>query len=162
MELDNHPCPPALGPGTHGLDVVVTSVASDAHTWNLIYLQLLLEELGHRVTNLGSCVPDQLMVDECRTRRPDLIVLSTVNGHGLNDGRRVIGQLRDCAELRTTPIVIGGKLGISGAEQGSHVGELVDAGFDAVFEDSAGIVGFHDFVRALPAYRRALPTGGVR
>lgn len=160
MELEHHPCPPALGPSPEGLHVVVTSVASDAHTWNLIYLQLLLEELGHRVTNLGSCVPDQLMVDECLAHRPDLIVVSTVNGHGLNDGRRVIGRLRDRTELRGTPIVIGGKLGISGAEQGSHVGELVDAGFDAVFEDSAGILGFHDFVRALPA--STLAVGGAR
>ncbi|MFG2566291.1 cobalamin B12-binding domain-containing protein [Streptomyces sp. NPDC048567] len=158
MELATPPCaPPAEAPSEKPpeapprLDVLVTSVASDAHTWNLIYLQLLLEESGHRVTNLGACVPDQLMVDECRTRRPDLIVISTVNGHGSNDGRRVVRRLRDCAELRTTPIVIGGKLGITGGEHDGHMDELVEAGFNAVFEDSAGIVGFRDFVRALPA-----------
>lgn len=147
MEMEIYPCPPVPA----ALDVVVTSVASDAHTWNLIYLQLLLEELGHQVTNLGACVPDRLMVDECRNRRPDLIVISTVNGHGLNDGRRVVEALREVDELRATPIVIGGKLGIAGAEQADHVEALVGAGFDAVFEDGAGITGFHDFVRALPA-----------
>jgi methylaspartate mutase sigma subunit len=149
MELVSRPCAPA-SPALPGMDVLVSSVASDAHTWNLIYLQLLLEELGHRVTNLGACVPDQLMVDECRTRCPDLIVISTVNGHGFNDGRRVVSRLRDCDELRSTPIIIGGKLGIAGAEHCGHVDELMDAGFDAVFEDGAGITGFHDFVRALP------------
>ena len=134
-----------------GLDIVVTSVASDAHTWNLVYLHLLLEELGHRVTNLGACVPDRSVVDECRARRPDLVVISTVNGHGFVDGRRVVGLLRECPEMSGTPIVIGGKLGISGGEHGYRVRELMDAGFNAVFEESAGIVGFRDFVRSLPA-----------
>ncbi|MEK8146045.1 cobalamin-dependent protein [Streptomyces sp. M10(2022)] len=138
-------------PEVAGLEVVITSVASDAHTWNLVYLQLLLEELGHRVTNLGACVPDQLVVDECRTRRPDLIVVSTVNGHGFIDGKRVVTLLRNYPELYRTPIVIGGKLGISGGEQGHDSQELIEAGFDAVFEDSTGIVGFHHFVRSIPS-----------
>ncbi|MFI6006651.1 cobalamin B12-binding domain-containing protein [Streptomyces sp. NPDC051366] len=134
-----------------GLDVVVTSVASDAHTWNLVYLQLLLEELGHRVTNLGACVPDQLMVDECRARRPDLIVISTVNGHGFVDGKRVVRLLRRCPELHTTPLVIGGKLDIAGGQPGSVSVELLEAGVDAVFEGNAGIVNFRDFVQSLPS-----------
>ncbi|MFD8751870.1 cobalamin B12-binding domain-containing protein [Kitasatospora sp. NPDC059577] len=139
----------ARPPAPTGLDVVVTSLASDAHTWNLVYLQLLLEELGHRVTNLGACVPDEMVVEECRTVRPDLIVISTVNGHGAVDGKRVVGLLRSCPELRRTPVVIGGKLGIGGERSGG-ADELLAAGFDAVFEDGAGIVGFRDFVRSLP------------
>lgn len=147
MELQFYAHPP----DTAGLDVVVTSVASDAHTWNLVYLQLLLEELGHRVTNLGACVPDQLVVDECRARRPDLIVVSTVNGHGFVDGKRVVRLLRGCPELHTTPMVIGGKLSIAGGEHGRGSRELIEAGFDAVFEEGAGIVSFRDFVQSLPS-----------
>lgn len=131
------------------LEVVVTSVASDAHTWNLIYLQLLLEELGHQVTNLGACIPDQLMVSECCTRRPDLIAISTVNGHGSSDGKRVVSLLRDCAELQETPIIIGGKLGVADEDNQNHVHELMDAGFNAVFEDSGGVLGFRGFLQAL-------------
>ncbi|MFD0586215.1 hypothetical protein [Dactylosporangium darangshiense] len=52
------------------LEVIVTTVSSDAHTWNLVYLQLLLEELGCRVTNLGACTPDETILRECRLRRP--------------------------------------------------------------------------------------------
>ncbi|WP_326680816.1 MULTISPECIES: cobalamin B12-binding domain-containing protein [unclassified Streptomyces] len=147
MELQFYAHPP----DTAGLDVVVSSVPSDAHTWNLVYLQLLLEELGHRVTNLGACVPDQLVVDECRARRPDLIVVSTVNGHGFVDGKRVVRLLRSCPELHATPMVIGGKLGIAGGEHGRGVRELSEAGFDAVFEEGAGIVSFRDFVQSLPS-----------
>ncbi|HEX3649313.1 MAG TPA: cobalamin-dependent protein [Pseudonocardiaceae bacterium] len=126
-------------------DVVVSSVRSDSHTWNLVYLQLALEELGHRVANLGACVPDELLLAECRQRRPDLVVLSTVNGLGFQDGRRVIRLLRSVPELVATPIVIGGKLGIAGADP-VRSATLVDAGFDAVFEDDVDITEFDAYV----------------
>ncbi|GGV40090.1 methylaspartate mutase [Kitasatospora herbaricolor] len=137
--------------GKAGLNVVVTTMVSDSHTWNLVFLQLLLEELGHRVTNLGPCVPDDVITAECRRRRPDLVVLSSVNGHGYNDGLRVIAGLRACPELRGTPIVIGGKLGIAGAEDGARARTLLAAGFDAVFEEAASVDAFRSYVRSLPA-----------
>jgi N-dimethylarginine dimethylaminohydrolase/methylmalonyl-CoA mutase cobalamin-binding subunit len=122
-----------------GLTVVVTSVASDSHTWNLVYLQLVLEELGHRVVNLGACVPDDLLVSECLRIRPDLVVVSTVNGHGFHDGMRMIGRIRACQELAATPVVIGGKLGIAGPAGRASRDQLRAAGFDAVFEEGGGI-----------------------
>lgn len=127
------------------LSIVVTSVASDSHTWNLVFLQLALEELGHNVHNLGACVPDELLVAECLQTRPDLVVVSTVNGHGLHDGSRLIGRIRAYPELAATPVVIGGKLGISGPGGHERREQLRCAGFDAVFEDSAGM----DAVRSL-------------
>src|SRR6266568_2282076 len=121
-----------------GLHVVVSSVASDAHTWNLVYLQLVLAEAGHRVTNLGPCVPAELLVARCLTVRPDLVVLSTVNGHGVFDGTNAITALRAQPELSATPVVIGGKLGIDGSHGTAHAEPLLAAGFGAVFEDGAG------------------------
>lgn len=119
------------------LRIVVSSVSSDAHMWNLVYLHLLLEEAGHEVTNLGVCPPDTTVLDACRgADRPDLLVLSTVNGHGHLDGLRLIRALRDDPELAALPVVIGGKLGVRGADD-DHFGQrLLDAGFDAVFNDS--------------------------
>jgi methylaspartate mutase sigma subunit len=68
--------PPALRDrGT----VVVSGLASDAHTWNLVYLQLVIEELGYRVVNLGPCVPDDVLVEECRRIDPVLLVIGSVN-----------------------------------------------------------------------------------
>jgi methylaspartate mutase sigma subunit len=124
---------------TPGLSVVVSSVASDAHTWNLVFLQLALEELGHRVLNLGACVPDDLLVSECLRVRPDLVVISSVNGHGFHDGTRLIGRIRACPELAATPVMIGGKLGIAGPAGRQRLEQLRSAGFDAVFEDGAGM-----------------------
>ncbi|MGW7545587.1 cobalamin B12-binding domain-containing protein [Streptomyces sp. NPDC054770] len=139
--------------------VVVTTVASDSHTWNLVFLQLLLEELGHHVVNLGPCVPDDLLLEQCRDIRPAAVVISSVNGHGHQDGLRVIRRLRADDLTAGIPIAIGGKLGIDGGTA-SHAAELLAAGFDAVFEDGAGtLAAFRRFVAALdaPADRALAP-----
>lgn len=142
-----------------GLLVIVTNLASDAHTWNLIYLQLLLEELGHRVANLGACVSDDLMVGECRSLLPDLIVMSTLNGHGHRDGPRAVARLRACPELRDTPIVIGGNLDISGQENTETSYALLAAGFDRVFHGTAGVLPFVKYLGSLRAvHPSALPA----
>jgi methylaspartate mutase sigma subunit len=137
-----------LGPTTNPTrrrgrqSVLVTSVSSDSHTWNLVYLQLLLEELGYRVHNLGACAPDELVVVECLRSRPDLVLVSTVNGHGHRDGARLIGRIRAHPGLRTTPVVIGGKLGIAGPGGARSRDELRAAGFDAVYEADTGLRDF--------------------
>ncbi|RZS32715.1 methylaspartate mutase sigma subunit [Herbihabitans rhizosphaerae] len=137
--------------GGRGRTVVVTGLASDSHTWNLVYLQLLVEELGYDVVNLGPCVPDDLLVSECRDIQPALIVISSVNGHGFTDGMRVIDQLRAQEQLTATPVVIGGKLGVTGGESAQHIQDLVAAGYDAVFEDGADTtLSFSKFVKSMP------------
>lgn len=144
--------------------VVVSSVASDSHTWNLVFLQLLIEELGYTVVNLGACVPDELLVSRCRELAPVLVVVSSVNGHGFGDGMRLIDRLRGCAELAATPTVIGGKLGISGDSVAGNVEALMDAGFDAVFEDGHdGVLDFRRFVSSISVAEPALlEQGGAR
>ncbi|WP_328457310.1 MULTISPECIES: cobalamin B12-binding domain-containing protein [unclassified Amycolatopsis] len=124
---------------------VVSSTASDAHTWNLVYLQLLLEEHGFAVTNLGACVPDDLVVRECRRLDPDLVVLSTVNGHGHTDGLRLAPRLR--AVLAGAALVIGGKLGVDGTSGRESL--LREAGFDRVFGDG-DIGAFCRYLAELP------------
>jgi methylaspartate mutase sigma subunit len=131
--------------------VVVSTMASDSHTWNLVYLHLLIEELGYEVVNLGPCVPDELLVERCREIAPALVVLSSVNGHGHQDGLRVVHRLRACPELAATPMVIGGKLAITDEHSAQRVGELMDAGFDAVFDDADNAFeSFCGFVRSIP------------
>jgi methylaspartate mutase sigma subunit len=134
-----------------GLSVVVSSVASDSHTWNLVYLQLAVEELGHTVTNLGACVPDELLVDECLRLDPDLVVLSSVNGHGRIDGARVIARVRARPELAATPVVIGGMLGIAGPGGRQAHDLLLAAGFNAVFDDGARLPAFRAYLEELTA-----------
>ncbi|MET7685506.1 cobalamin B12-binding domain-containing protein [Streptomyces sp. NPDC005423] len=141
--------------------VIVTSLASDSHTWNLVFLQLLIEECGYTVVNLGPCVPDDVLVAECQALEPDMVVISSVNGHGYQDGLRVIGRLRASGPSAATPVVIGGKLGTDNAEGAVRAAELTAAGFDAVFEDGQDPVGaFRGFLAALPAAGRRLDEAG--
>lgn len=151
--------PPAGEPGTAlpaprpaGRPIIVSSLASDTHTWNLIYLQLLIEELGYEVVNLGPCVPDELLIAQCTRIDPAMIVLSSVNGHGYQDGLRVIARLRASPRLAGTPSVIGGKLGVSAAHRVEQVGRLLAAGFDAVYDDQVDApVSFRSLVATFAA-----------
>ncbi len=136
------------------LDVVVTGLPSDAHTWNLVFIQLLIEGLGHRVVNLGPCVPQDEIVESCGKLEPDLLVISSVNGHGFQDAEQLILAIRARWELAGLPAVIGGKLGVNGDEgRAGRSRRLLAAGFDAVFPDDQGLDRFEKFVAAVAAAR---------
>ncbi|MFY1638260.1 cobalamin B12-binding domain-containing protein [Solwaraspora sp. WMMB335] len=128
----------------------MTGAASDSHTWNLMFLQLFIEEQGHRVVNLGPCVPPTLLADSCRTVAPDLVVLSSVNGHGYPDGLRAVTQLRERLRSAAPPVVIGGKLGVAGPLAAEQVRRLRTAGFAAVF-DGGDLDSFQDYLHRLAA-----------
>ena len=119
------------------MDVLIAGTSSDSHTWNLTYLQLVLEERGHAVRNLGPCVPPALLAAQARRHRTDLVVISSVNGHGAVDGLAAIRALRDRPELVGLPVVIGGKLTVHGTADRSVEDRLLEAGYDAVFADGA-------------------------
>lgn len=131
--------------------VLLSTVSSDSHTWNLVFLQLLLEEAGHEVINLGPCVPDELLLDSARQQRPDAIVISTVNGHGFLDGSRMIRRLREDPELADLPVIIGGKLGVAGSADAANAQELLDAGFTAVFTEDTQPSALGGYLTGLPA-----------
>ncbi|MEU4219860.1 cobalamin-dependent protein [Actinoplanes sp. NPDC026623] len=125
---------------------VVSSVASDAHTWNLVYLQLLLEEHGYSVRNLGACVPVEDLVAGCLMERPQLLVLSTVNGHGLIEAPSYIRRVRERAELHGLVVVIGGKLNVGGTVADDDVRRLLHLGFDGVFTTVDSVQEFRRFL----------------
>ena len=124
--------------GKTGLTMLVSGVASDSHTWNLVALQLLLEEMGHQVVNLGACVPVESLLAACRANRPDCVVISTVNGHGHVDGAAVISALRADPGLTGLPVVIGGKLSVLGEDNIRIRADLLEHGYDEVFHVGAG------------------------
>lgn len=112
---------------------IVSSTVSDSHTWNLIFMQLLLEEMGHEVINIGACVSESLLVSECLEHQPDLVVMSSVNGHGFNDALALIKYFRSVPGLERIPLVVGGKLGVEGVRDVGFTRRLLNAGFDSVF-----------------------------
>ena len=140
---------------TNDLEAVLSSTSSDSHTWNLIFIQLLMEEHGYRVSNLGPCVPPEMLVERCRARPPALVVLSSVNGHGYLDGAHAVHQLREVRALRHVPVVIGGKLGIRSTDP-ELLARLRAEGFDAAFDDSdADLDHFRAFLRTVAAEHAA-------
>jgi methylmalonyl-CoA mutase cobalamin-binding subunit len=140
--------------------VLLSTVPSDAHTWNLVFLQLLLEEHGHEVVNLGPCVPIQHLRRVATTLRPDAIVISSVNGHGHLDGERLIRVLRADPELADVPAVIGGKLGIDGQYDEARATGLLRAGYDAVITCGTAPSALTDFLSTVPRADR--PRGIAR
>ncbi|MET4926839.1 cobalamin-dependent protein [Streptomyces sp. PSRA5] len=117
------------------MKILLSGTASDSHTWNLVYLELFLEELGHEVTALGPCVSPELLTAACRRHSPDVVVLSSVNGHGYRDGLAAVHRLRAKPATAGLPVVIGGKLGVAGCRQEAEVARLLGAGCDAVLAD---------------------------
>lgn len=118
-------------------------------------MQLLLEEHGYHVSNLGACVPLDKLVECCVRESPAVVVLSTVNGHGHLDGVQAVRRLREVPCLAPTPIAIGGKLGIQSVDH-DEVRQLRAAGFDGVFTDSAADLNeFGVFLRSVAAGRPA-------
>lgn len=117
------------------MKILLSGTASDSHTWNLVYLRLFLEELGHEVVGLGPCVSAELLTDACRRHAPDAVVLSSVNGHGYRDGLTAVRRLRSEPALTALPVVLGGKLGVAGRSQDEDVARLLEAGCDAVLGD---------------------------
>ncbi|QMU68231.1 cobalamin B12-binding domain-containing protein [Streptacidiphilus sp. P02-A3a] len=117
--------------------VILSTVSSDSHTWNLVFLQLLLEEMGYEVVNLGPCVPDQVLIESVRGYAPSSVVISSVNGHGHIDGARLIRALRADGDpvVASVPALIGGKLDIQGTANTDLAEELLAAGFNAVFNE---------------------------
>ncbi|MFJ2110039.1 cobalamin B12-binding domain-containing protein [Streptomyces microflavus] len=134
------------------LTFVLCSVPSDSHMWNLVALQLLIEEMGHRVINLGACTSVPLVIETSRAERPHCVVVSTVNGLGCIDGAGLITALRAEPDLATLPVVIGGKLGLRGTSDTDPTSELRQLGYDGVFPvaESAekALAGFRAFVAA--------------
>jgi len=119
------------------MHALVAGVLSDAHTWSLVYIQLVLEEEGHDVTNLGACASPQRLVNACKRVIPDLIVISSVNGHGCSDALESIHAIRACSATAGVPAIIGGKLSVHGGIRMDVNHSLIEAGFDRVFESSA-------------------------
>jgi methylaspartate mutase sigma subunit len=130
--------------------VLVASTPSDAHSWNLVFLQLLLEESHHAVTNLGPCLPVETLVDECLARRPELVVVSSVNGHGHHDGPRIIAALRAEPALAATRVVIGGMLTTDAERDQALAADLRARGYDEVFVGAHAVEEFQNYLKRRP------------
>ncbi|WP_107657076.1 cobalamin B12-binding domain-containing protein [Nocardia suismassiliense] len=124
---------------------VLSTVESDSHLWNLVYLQKLLEENGASVHNLGPCTPVESVADAIRADRPDLLVVSSVNGHGFHGAQVLLSGLRERG--LEVPCAIGGKLTTAVSDDDRVRRELLDLGYTDVFLGDDAIARFRGFLR---------------
>ena len=128
---------------------ILSTIESDSHMWNLIYLELLLEEEGWTVANLGCCVPPQELEDAIRTETPDLVVVSTINGSGAIQGLELIRGLRERLGAALPPVVIGGRLTTAVEADADAAAALRVAGYAAVCIGPPAISEFCELLRTL-------------
>lgn len=126
--------------------VLLTTIPSDAHGWNLVFMQMFLEERGHRVVNLGTCVPLDLLAQRCSEEPTDLVVVSTVNGHGYLQGQEVARRLAQLEGRGRMKLVIGGKLSVDESRAPEHARELLQSGYDAIFTGPSALDDFVAFL----------------
>ena len=122
------------------LKIILTSTPTDSHMWNLIFMELFLQENGHEVINLGACVPKETLYQTMQDHRPDLVVLSSVSGHLFQDATALIISLPLSLKRAGIPFVVGGKLGTSSREMMFQKAKLLKLGYHQVFvgEDALG------------------------
>ncbi|NWB99001.1 cobalamin B12-binding domain-containing protein [Pseudomonas gingeri] len=136
---------------------LLATVESDSHMWNLVYLQLWLTEHGFNVKNLGSCTPTELVLTSLEQHRTQLLVVSSVNGHGHSQGLELIRLVRQ--HHPDLPCVIGGKLTTSEDQTRAVSQELLAAGYNQVFIGDDAISTFEIYLGTLDRKKPALVLG---
>ncbi|MDI1433379.1 cobalamin-dependent protein [Polyangium sorediatum] len=140
VEAPDSPEPVARG------RAVLTTIPSDSHSWNLIFLELFLREHGYEVTNLGMCVPVEVTLEVCRREEPELVVVSTVNGHGYLEGAEIARAVRGEGVLAGVRLVLGGLIHSDPEIAEQQTARLCEAGFDHVYHGDAGVAAFREML----------------
>lgn len=126
--------------------VILSSISSDSHIWNLIYLQLVLESLNFDVINMGPSVNVADLTIACHRHQPSYLVVSSVNGHGYLKGIEIIRTVKTMNLLKNMKVVIGGKLGVNGIITQTQINHLYDEGYDEVFVKDSAIEDFKNYM----------------
>lgn len=137
------------------MKAIICTIPSDSHSWNLVFMDLYLKEKGFQTKNLGVCTAAADLVQQVRSFKPDMVVISSVNGHAHLEAPLLINSLREHRLLDDLHIVVGGKLGIKGNDNTEYKAPLLALGFDAVFVDmknNDGIADFGNFIDAKMAH----------
>lgn len=143
------------------LKCLLSTVESDSHMWNLVYMQLFMEEQGMTVDNLGCCVPAQNVVSEMARQQPDMVVVSSVNGHGYFQGMELMQTIKNTGVQGNARVVIGGKLSILESENEVISEQLQQQGYDGVFVGANAIREFVAFIKQCRAQLRFKPVFNV-
>lgn len=135
------------------LNVILTGTPSDSHMWNLIFLELFLQENGCQVLNLGPCTPLEQVYRTLEKSFFDLVVISSVNGHLFQDAITMIASFPHLASPHLPPFVVGGKIGISEKSAMFQKKKLLKLGYDDVFIEADSLDRFKKYLDYLGAFK---------
>lgn len=124
------------------LKALLTTIPSDSHQWNLVFMQLFLEENMVEVINLGPNVTYDLLETACTQHLPDLIIVSTVNGHGYIEGKELIRRIQQIDSMTGKPVFMGGKLSTDANLSYLYAMELEQAGYKKVYSTDQDLSDF--------------------
>jgi methylaspartate mutase sigma subunit len=125
---------------------ILASTPDDSHQWNLHGVEMELKERNIDVINLGPLTSCKVIAETVRDRRPDLLVVSTVNGHGVHSMMEVLRALEEYQVKRSIRIVIGGLLTTDPEDAKTAKSTLMSAGCSGVFTGPEAWSGFDEFL----------------
>jgi methylmalonyl-CoA mutase cobalamin-binding subunit len=140
---------------------IVATTPDDSHIWNLVGVQLKLEERGFEVRNLGACTPPELIAETVRDLRPDLLVISSINGHGAISMTALMTVLEQYQVKRATTIVAGGLLTTDPALSAKAEAQLTETGCAGVFVGEDAWERFDRFLARRAGKGRRLPPNDL-
>ena len=130
------------------INALVASTEDDSHIWNLTGVEYILADYGFEVTNLGACTPAVDIAEYVQARRPELVAISSVNGHGAITGLSLAQTLAEYQAFQLSTIIIGGKLTLSAETAHAARPQLLAAGFAGVFDGERAWAEFDEFIRS--------------
>lgn len=128
---------------------ILASTPDDSHQWNLHGVEMELKERNIEVINLGPLTPCKVIAETVRDRHPDLLVVSTVNGHGVHSMLEVLRTLEEYQVKRSIRIVIGGLLTTDPEKTKTAISTLMSAGCSGVFSGPEAWSSFDEFLHGV-------------
>ena len=141
----------------HKLNIILTGTPSDSHMWNLIFMELFLQEHNCAVRNLGPCVSTTHLHDALKKSSCDLVVISSINGHLFQDAIKIISSFPKQDSPSLPPFVLGGKMGISQKDAAFQRSKLLKLGYDRVFIEKNALESFTQYLDRLAVLKNQTP-----
>jgi methylaspartate mutase sigma subunit len=141
----------------HNLNIILTGTPSDSHMWNLIFMELFLQEHNCTVHNLGPCVSPGQLQGVLKKRPCDLVVISSINGHLFQDAIKIISSFPKQDFPALPPFVLGGKMGISQKDAFFQKKKLLKLGYDGVFVERNALERFTHYLDGLATLKNKSP-----
>jgi len=113
--------------------VLLCVLGNDIHVVANRMLDLICRERGCVTVNLGALTPADEVIEAVADNRPDLLLVSTLNGQGYPEASRLMASIKENIQAAYRPAIwLGGNLFV-GDYNDSEKQRYLDLGFDKVY-----------------------------